>query len=121
MKDPECIMSLISKYGTLDRVEDEKRREYGEGGNKLQRLFKYPEFVRNQFPCREAVDARDSSRMYPIAMEETWKTNTCQQGCSLSWSLLLRLKFSFNSKARVRPTQTFSAYFWEETSACVDI
>eukprot|EP00934_Nitzschia_sp_Nitz4_P007490 Nitzschia sp. Nitz4//scaffold526_size3785//2112//3756//NITZ4_009261-RA/size3785-processed-gene-0.3-mRNA-1//1//CDS//3329553959//7480//frame0 len=74
MKEPDYIMSLMSSYGTLTRSGEEKKRIYTEGSDKRQKTFKYPEVVRNHFLYRDAVDAHNSSRMDPIALEETWKT-----------------------------------------------
>ena len=41
----------------------------------FEATIKYPELVFNHFQQRDAVDAHNGSRMYPIALEETWKTN----------------------------------------------
>ena len=38
------------------------------------RKTKYPELMYNHFSYQDAVDSHNSSRMVPIAMEETWKT-----------------------------------------------
>ena len=41
---------------------------------KRSKKIRYPEVIRNHFQYRDAVDANNSDRMYPIALEETWKT-----------------------------------------------
>jgi Transposase IS4 len=74
MKEPDYIMSLMSTYGTMERVGDTKSRNFAVDGHKKSKTFKYPEVVRNHFLYRDAVDAHNSSRMDPISLEETWKT-----------------------------------------------
>ena len=74
LKEPDYIMSLMSTYGTLERSGDTKKRTYEENGAIEWKEFKYPEVVLNHFQFCNAVDASNSSRMSPIAIEETWKT-----------------------------------------------
>ena len=51
----------------------------------VQKTIEYPELIYNHFQYRDAVDAHNSSRMYPIALEETWKTTRwpCRVFCFL--------------------------------------
>eukprot|EP00977_Amphora_coffeiformis_P000513 scaffold130_cov151-Amphora_coffeaeformis.AAC.2 len=70
MKEPDYVMKLMSTYGTNERVGKVRMRLTPE---KIE--FKYPEVVYNHYQYRDAVDSHNSSRMYPIALEETWKTN----------------------------------------------
>ena len=74
LKEPDYTMTLMSSYGTLERVGDEKARNYIEGNATVEKKIKYPELIYNHFSYRDAVDSHNSSRMFPIAMEETWKT-----------------------------------------------
>ena len=68
-------MSLMSTYGTLERKGKENNRQYRkENGDWATVSFQYPEVVYNHYQYRDAVDAHNSSRMDPIALEETWKT-----------------------------------------------
>ena len=39
--------------------------------------IKYPELVYSHFSYRDTVDYHNSSRMFSIVMEETWKTTRC--------------------------------------------
>jgi hypothetical protein len=70
MKEEDYVMMLMSTYGTLTRVGDDKIRTIDN-----QRLtFKYPEVIHNHYQYRDAVDSHNARRMAPIAMEETWNT-----------------------------------------------
>lgn len=60
-------MSLMSTYGTLAR----KGRVVTRPGVPP---FQYPEVVHNHYTYRDAVDNHNKNRMYPIALEEAWKT-----------------------------------------------
>ena len=75
LKESEYVMMLVSSYGTLEKVGDEKSRIWSED-NKITKetAIKYPESVYNHFQYCDAVDAHNSSRMFPVALEETWKT-----------------------------------------------
>ena len=75
LKEPEYVMMLMSSYGTLEKVGDEKSRIWSEGNNiTKETTIKYPELVYFHFQYRDAVDAHNSSRMFPVALKETWKT-----------------------------------------------
>ena len=69
-------MMLMSSYGTLEKVGDDKNRIWKEDNTSTTKetTFKYPELVYNHFQYRDAVDAHNSSRMFPVALEESWKT-----------------------------------------------
>ena len=71
MKEPDYVMSLMSTYGTSQRMGDEQKQYTSTAGVVT---FKYPEVVANHFQFRDAVDGHNSARMDPIALEETWKT-----------------------------------------------
>ena len=66
---------LMSSYGTLELTDEEKTRNYKK--TKYCEKFEYPESVCNHYQYRDSVDAHNSSRMFPIAIEETWKTTRC--------------------------------------------
>ena len=70
MKEPDYVMQLMSTYGTLERMGMDRMRRFGNG----QLTFKYPEVVYNHYQYRDSVDNHNASRMYPIALEEQWKT-----------------------------------------------
>ena len=71
MKEPDYVMSLMSSYGTTNRIGRVARRVTPNG---LVAEFVYPEVVENHYTYRDAVDSHNSARMHPIALEETWKT-----------------------------------------------
>lgn len=74
LKEPNYVMSLMTTYGTLAAVGDDKPRSWVEAGQKRQKTIRYPEVIYNHFQYRDSVDANNSGRMHPIAIEETWKT-----------------------------------------------
>jgi len=74
MKEPDYVMSIMSTYGTLELAGGMHLREYENGGQKRQKTFAYPEVIYNHFQYRDSVDANNKDRMYPIALEEVWKT-----------------------------------------------
>jgi Transposase IS4 len=76
LKEPEYVMMLMSTYGTMERLGEIKTRHFtDDAGTKKIKTFQYPEVIRNHYEYRDAVDAHNSSRMYPIALEETCKTH----------------------------------------------
>jgi hypothetical protein len=72
MKEEDYVMMLMSTYGTLSRVGEERLRRVGAQQQRIS--FKYPELVYNHFQYRDAVDSHNARRMAPIALEETWQT-----------------------------------------------
>jgi len=71
MKEEDYTMMVMSTYGTLERVGDEKIRRPATGETLT---FKYPEVVHNHYQNRDAVDSHNARRQAPIALEETWQT-----------------------------------------------
>lgn len=67
-------MTLMSSYGTLEMVGEDKTRNFIRDNTTIQKTIKYPELIYNHFSYRDAVDAHNSSKIYPTAMEETWKS-----------------------------------------------
>ena len=65
-------MMLMSTYGTLTRMGENKKRHYSENGVKMMKELKYPEVIYNHYSYCDMIDNHNSSRMHPISMEETW-------------------------------------------------
>lgn len=74
LKEPDYVMSLMSSYVTLNQVGKIKKRTYEKDRNTTRKEFKYNEIVYNHFLYCDLVDAHNCSRMFPIAIEENWKT-----------------------------------------------
>ena len=74
MKEPNYVMSIMSTYGSLTRTGSQKYRVYSDDGSKRRKTFQYPEIISNYFGARDKVDSHNGLRMYPISLEETWKT-----------------------------------------------
>ena len=77
MKEPDYVMQLMSTYGTLERHGPERTRVISDTASGLNTRLKfcYPEVVYNHYQYRDAVDSHNAQRMYPIALEEVWKTS----------------------------------------------
>ena len=77
LKRPEYVMTLMSSYGTLKRVSDDKKRVWINEGSCaiIEASIKYHELFFNHFQNKYTADAYKGRRMFPIALEETWKTN----------------------------------------------
>ena len=74
MKEPDYFMSLMTTYGTTDLMGDARPRAYEIDGMKRRKTIVYPEVVYNQFQFRDAVNSNNGMQMFPLALEETWKT-----------------------------------------------
>ena len=74
LKEPNYTIMLMSSYGTLELMDEEKEKNYQDNNQNIVKKMKYPELVYNHYQYRDSIDAHNSSRMFPIAMEETWKT-----------------------------------------------
>eukprot|EP00980_Cylindrotheca_fusiformis_P024084 scaffold11524_cov91-Cylindrotheca_fusiformis.AAC.3 len=70
MKEPDYVMSLMTSYGTLNRMGRGTKRNH----NGRQVSFQYPEIVHNHFKYRHAVDDHNSKRHQPISLEVVWGT-----------------------------------------------
>ena len=66
-REPVYVMILISSYGTLERVGDEKKRIWTPTGapNVIKTNFKTSELVHNHFQYQDSVDVHNGSKMYP--------------------------------------------------------
>ena len=71
MKEPDYVMSIMSTYGTNQRMGKETQRELVGGERKK---FFYPEVIGNHFLFRHSVDDHNNKRHSPISIEEIWAT-----------------------------------------------
>ena len=74
MKEPDYVLMIMMTYGTLQRVGETHERNYEDQSVKKSKTFQYPEVIFNHYQYRDAVDDNNGARMYPIALEKTWKT-----------------------------------------------
>ena len=74
MKESGYIMSLMSTYGTMTRLGEEKNHSWKEDGVTKTAKFKYPEVVYNQYKYRHMVDDHNTRRQLPISLEESRST-----------------------------------------------
>jgi len=75
LKELDYVMSMMTTYGTLlTEGALDRSRSYIENGNKQQKTIHYLECITNHFKYRDSVDANNRDQMYPVALEETWKT-----------------------------------------------
>ena len=76
MKEPDYVMQIMTTYGTMKQLGDQKLRHVMVNGSRQVHSFQYPEVVHNHYQYRDVIDNHNSQRMHPILMEETWMT-TC--------------------------------------------
>ena len=75
MKEPDYVMSIMSTYGTNERIGEKiSTRKWKEGGQLKTTHFKYPEVIYNHFKYRHSIDDHNSKRHSPISLEVVWKT-----------------------------------------------
>ena len=74
MKEPDYVMQIMSTYGTLGNLGQEKTRHFTINGACQVVKFCYPEVVHNHHAYRDVIDNHNSQRMHPISMEEMWMT-----------------------------------------------
>ena len=74
LKELDYVMILITTYGTTELIGDTRLRAYEIDGVKLRKTIVYPEVVYNHFQFRDGVYCNNGMRMFPLALEETWKT-----------------------------------------------
>ena len=55
-KDPDYVMKLMTKYGTLEPTDKRTRRKFKLGGFMETNEFMYTEVVANNFLYRHQVD-----------------------------------------------------------------
>ena len=74
MKEPDYVMQIMTTYGTMKQLGDQKLRHVMVNGSRQVHSFRYPEVVHNHYQYRDVIDNHNSQRMHPISMEETWMT-----------------------------------------------
>ena len=74
MKESDYIMQIMSTYGTLAMMGEEKHCHVMVLGTKQVITFKYPEVVHNHYWYRDVIDNHNLQQMHPVSMEETWMT-----------------------------------------------
>ena len=77
MKEPDYVMTMMSTYGTVSSLPDQKESVRDVDGE--VKRFKYNVVVGNHYNYRDAVDAHNSKRhdcgtKHGLSIEETWKT-----------------------------------------------
>ena len=82
MKEPDYILMFMTTYGSENRKGKEQKRKYvNHQGVESTVRFKYPEVCHNHYAHRDSVDNHNGRRMYPIALEEQWKTHRWPNRC----------------------------------------
>jgi hypothetical protein len=76
LKEPDYVMTIMSSFGTAERVGASKKRTYSQAnGQEATAQFQYPELIARHYDYHGKVDDHNSARMFPIALEETWRTH----------------------------------------------
>ena len=73
MKEPDYVMQIMSKYGTMSELGEEKWHVMVNGVWQVH-TFKYPEVVHNHYRYQDMIDNHNSLQIHPLSMEETWMT-----------------------------------------------
>ena len=74
MKEPDYVMQIMSMYGTLGNLGQEKTRHFTVNEAHQVVKFCYPKVVHNHYAYRDVIDNHNLQHMHPISMEETWMT-----------------------------------------------
>ena len=74
MKESDYVMQIMSTYGMLAMMGEEKHHHVMVSGTKQVITFKYLEVVHNHYWYRDVIDNHNLQQMHPISMEETWMT-----------------------------------------------
>ena len=77
LKEPDYVMTLMSTYGSLNKLADQKESVRELNGETTR--FYYNEVVGNHYRYRDAIDAHNAKRhdcgtKHGLSLEETWKT-----------------------------------------------
>ena len=107
MKEPDYVMSLMSTYGTNERVTDCRptERSWIDDNKKIQKKqFHYPEVIYNHFKFRHTVDDHNGKRHSPICLEYVWATKR--------WA---HRPFSFLLAISEVNTNLAEAFFWKKS------
>lgn len=71
MKEPDYVLFFMTTYGTGNWVGVDQIRKIAN----RQVMFKYPKVCHNHYKYCDSVNNHNARRMYPIALEEQWKTS----------------------------------------------
>ena len=79
LKEPDCVLTLISTYGSLHTHPNQNESVRTDYKVKLQKTFKYTEVIKNHFSYRGAVGEHNSywhdcGKKHGLSLEEIWKT-----------------------------------------------
>ena len=74
MKEPDYMMQIMSMYGTLGNLGEEKTQHFTITGVHQVVQFFYTKVAHNHYAYRDVIDNDNSQCMHPISMEETWMT-----------------------------------------------
>ena len=86
MKDPDHVMKIMSRCGTLDPTDKRTQRKFKRGGIMETKEFMYTEVVANHFLYRHQVDDNNNRRHAPTSIERTWATKYWPDRC-FAWYL----------------------------------
>ena len=82
MKEPDYTLMFMATYGSENRQGKEQTQKYVEEKGEASTVkFKYPEVCHNHYAYQDSVDNHNGRRMYPIALEEQWKTHRWPNRC----------------------------------------
>ena len=90
MKEPDYMMQIMSMYGTLGNLGEEKTQHFTVNGAHRVVKFCYPEVVHNHYAYRDMIDNHNPQHMHPISMEETWITG-CWPNCVFCFLLVFTM------------------------------
>ena len=65
-------MQIMSTYGTMSELGEEKKACHGEWSPASTHL--QPDMVHNHYRYRDMIDNHNSLQMHPLSMEEMWMT-----------------------------------------------
>ena len=74
LKEPDYVMLIMSMYGTMSELGEDRKRHVMVNGVQQVHTFKYPEVVHNHYRYRDTINNHNSLQMHPLSMEETWMT-----------------------------------------------
>ena len=78
LKEPDYVMTLMSTYGSLNKLADQKESIRDTTNGNVTRFY-YNEVVGNHYRYRDAVDAHNAKRhdagtKHGLSIENTWRT-----------------------------------------------
>ena len=84
------VMQIMSMYGTMSELGEEKKRHVMVNGVQQVHTFKYPEVVHNHYRYQDMINNHNSLQMHPLSMEEMWMT-ACWPHCVFGFLLTMTL------------------------------